>query len=208
MCWPIRAMPFPLRICSHPIRPWAQQVEAKVPGPGSPRSGPRDRRDLRPFPAYSSPTNGPISRRLPAWSGAYAHPAVHCPVSAGYRLADRNWWYPRRQRRAVLTAIDMTAGRAEHPDAFRPIAAGEVTHRFRMWLSMRPLQRSADSALANRTGQAPVRKAFRAGRGSFWTAGGDAMANNPGLRACDVDRERTAAALREHLAAGRLTVNE
>jgi hypothetical protein len=34
------------------------------------------------------------------------------------------------------------------------------------------------------------------------------MANNPGFRACDVDRERTAAALREHLAAGRLTVNE
>jgi NAD(P)-dependent dehydrogenase (short-subunit alcohol dehydrogenase family) len=36
--WPIprHAIP-PLQICSHPIRPWAQQVEAKVPGPGPPR---------------------------------------------------------------------------------------------------------------------------------------------------------------------------
>ena len=34
----ILAMPSPaLRICSHQIRPWARQVEAKVPGPPRPR---------------------------------------------------------------------------------------------------------------------------------------------------------------------------
>jgi Domain of unknown function (DUF1707) len=34
------------------------------------------------------------------------------------------------------------------------------------------------------------------------------MANDPKIRASDVDRDRTAAALREHLAAGRLTNDE
>ena len=34
------------------------------------------------------------------------------------------------------------------------------------------------------------------------------MASDPKIRASDADRDRTAAALREHLAAGRLTTEE
>jgi len=34
------------------------------------------------------------------------------------------------------------------------------------------------------------------------------MASNPGTRASDADRDQSAAALREHLAVGRLTIEE
>src|SRR5690349_11657709 len=76
---------------------------------------------------------------------------------------------------------------------FRPVAftCGEALRKFRMWAIT-----------------VPVRQAWSSAVGRPATAQEHAMASDPKIRASDADRDRTAAALREHLAAGRLTSEE
>src|SRR5215467_6427290 len=119
--------------------------------------------------------------------------------------------------RAVVTGkvpdedSDMTVILGKNVRAgLRPVAftCRGALRKFRLWAITVPARpaRPIPGPCAGKAGWGGQARSSAAGRPA--TAQEQAMASDPKIRASDADRDRTAAALREHLAAGRLTNEE